>query len=58
MEGDLESNYAYYCLHKFHWPPSRFLSMDREEQAFIAAAIDIKNKDDEEKVKEIERQGK
>jgi hypothetical protein len=32
--------------------------MDREEQAFIVAAIDIKNKDDEEKIKEIERQGK
>lgn len=32
--------------------------MSSEEQAFIVAAIDVKNKDDEEKMKEIERQGK
>ncbi|WP_278941962.1 hypothetical protein [Anaerotruncus colihominis] len=30
---------AYYCLHKFHWPPSLFLEMTAREKAFVIAAI-------------------
>lgn len=42
MEGDLEANYAYYALHKFHWKPSEFLALDAYERAFVEAAIDIR----------------
>lgn len=41
-DGDPETNYAYYCLHKFHWLPSRFLELSQEEQAFVMAAIDLR----------------
>ncbi|MBE6070685.1 MAG: hypothetical protein E7208_01875 [Clostridium butyricum] len=57
-EGDSESNYAYYCLHKLKILPSQFISMSREEKAFIIAAIDIKVEDDKKKAKEAERKAK
>lgn len=34
--------YAYYCLHELRLLPSGFLSLPKEEQAFIIAAIDVK----------------
>ncbi len=40
------SNIAYYCLHKFNMRPSEFISLTRQERAFIIAAIDIKIKND------------
>lgn len=39
---DPEANYAYYCLHEFHWVPSRFVNMAENEKAFVIAAIDIR----------------
>ncbi len=44
-EGDGETMYSYYCLHRFHWPPSRFLGLDIREKAAVIAMIDerIKN---------------
>lgn len=33
---------AYYCLHVLHWKPSDFLSLTRQEKAFIAAAAVIR----------------
>ncbi|MGL4790491.1 MAG: hypothetical protein ACRCW1_03695 [Anaerotignaceae bacterium] len=38
----MESNYAYYCLHKLKMLPSQFLNLGKEERAFIIAAIEIK----------------
>ncbi|RKW36743.1 MAG: hypothetical protein D8H95_44825 [Lachnospiraceae bacterium] len=51
--GDPEANYAYYCLHKFHWEPSKFVEMTEEEKAFIVAAIDIKAKNDKKDADEL-----
>jgi hypothetical protein len=42
--GDREAVYAYYCFHKFGMPPSRFAEMGEREKAFIAAAIELKEK--------------
>lgn len=33
---------AYYALHKLNILPSKLMSMNREERAFIYAAIDIR----------------
>lgn len=52
---DAEAQYAYYCIHKFHWEPSKFAKLSPEEKAFVVASIDIKIDDDrkrEEKFKE------
>ena len=32
--------YAYYCLHKFHWEPSKFVNLPLKEKVFIMAFID------------------
>lgn len=49
---------AYYCLHKFHWPPSYYLSLPEKEKAFLIAAIQMKVKSDEEQRREAERNAK
>ena len=30
---------AYYCLHKFHWEPSKYLNLPRKERATVHAMI-------------------
>lgn len=49
----MESNVAYYALHKFHWPPSKVCELSRRELAFIYAAIEKKTEDDEEQRKKL-----
>ena len=54
LEGDGEANIAYYCLHELHILPSQFFALDRQERAFIIAAIDIrieKEKKEQSKIK-------
>ncbi|RKW57739.1 MAG: hypothetical protein D8H95_02355 [Lachnospiraceae bacterium] len=51
--GDPEANYAYYCLHKFHWKPTEFIEMSEEEMAFVIAAIDIKAQNDKKHADEL-----
>lgn len=46
-EGDGETWFAYYCLHKFHWEPSKFANMPMREKALVIAMI--KERVDEEK---------
>lgn len=58
MEGDGEFNYAYYCMHKFHWLPSVYANLSMEEKAFVIAAIDIKLENDKKQQKEIERKSR
>lgn len=43
----MEANASYYCLHRFHWLPSKFLSLPPEERAFILAAIQLRVKAEE-----------
>lgn len=54
-EGDFEANIAYYCLHKFNMLPSQFLALDRQERAFIVAAIEIKVEEDKKREKQIKK---
>lgn len=54
----MESNYAYYALHKFHILPSEFVSMEPQEKAFVMASIDVKIESDKKKAKEAERKSK
>ena len=54
-EGDGEANIAYYCLHELHLTPSQFFSLDRQERAFIIAAIDVRVEREKKKQKELER---
>lgn len=44
---------AYYCLHKFHWSPSKFISLPKEEKAFVAAAIGLKIKQEDDEMKKM-----
>ena len=47
IEGNDEwANLAYYCLHKLKILPSQLMAMDDNEKAFIAAAVQIKVKED------------
>ena len=47
-----------YCLHKFHWTPSFYLSLDPYEKAFVIAAIDIKAEKEKKHREEIESKTK
>ncbi|MBQ9737914.1 MAG: hypothetical protein IJV75_00155 [Alphaproteobacteria bacterium] len=50
-EGDTEANVAYYCLHKLRITPRQWEAMDRYEQAFIIAAIQVKIENDKQQEK-------
>ena len=50
--------YAYYCLHKFHWTPSFFMSLDRQERAFVIASINARTEKEEEESEKINRKGR
>lgn len=52
---DGEANYAYYCLHKFHWKPSEFVSLPQREKAFIIASINERIKNEKKQAKSIKR---
>ena len=45
--------YAYYCLHKFHWTPSFFMSLDKNERAFVIASINARVEQEEEESKKV-----
>ena len=45
-EGDGETWYAYYTLHKFHWSPSYFANLPQSEKALVIAMIDEKIKEE------------
>lgn len=32
--------YAYYCLHKFYWEPSKFTNLPLNEKALVIEMID------------------
>lgn len=53
MDGDVEANFAYYCLHRLHILPSKVLALPRRELAFLMAAIEVYAKAQREKEKEI-----
>ena len=50
--------YAHYCLHKFHKWPSEFLSLPRNERAFVIASIDTKVEDDKEAERKAKQQSR
>lgn len=50
-EDDGLTWYAYYCLHKFRWPPSQFDALPQKEKALVIAMID-------EKLKQEKRYGR
>ena len=41
-DGDPEASYAHFCLQKFGWEPSKFLSLPVKERAFVIASIDAR----------------
>ena len=53
--GDGEAAYAHYCLQKFHWLPSFFAELDRNEKAFVIASIDLRVEEEKRKAKEIQK---
>ena len=53
--GDGEAAYAHYCLQKFHWLPSFFSELDRNEKAFVIASIDLRVEEEKRKAKEIQK---
>ncbi|HAB60565.1 MAG TPA: hypothetical protein DCE48_07655 [Lachnospiraceae bacterium] len=57
-EGDSESNYAHYCLHKFHILPSEFINLDDNEKAFVIASIRVKIEDEKKEQEKAKRKSK
>lgn len=55
MEGDSESNYAYYALHKLKILPNEYNVMNRREKAFIMAAIDIKIENEKKQAAKVKK---
>lgn len=49
------ASYAYYCLHKFHWTPSKFMNLPRNERAFVVAAINKRAKEDKRQMDKAKR---
>nr|DAI96727.1 MAG TPA: hypothetical protein [Caudoviricetes sp.] len=41
---------CYYCLHQFHWEPSKYMNLDRYHKAVVDAAVKykIENRKNEE----------
>lgn len=58
MEGDSDSNYAHYCLHKLHMLPSTFCGLDSYEKAFVIASIDIKIENEKKEAKKAKQKRK
>lgn len=54
----MDANIAYYCLHKLHILPSQYIELDKQEKAFIIAAIQIKAENDKKKAREAKRMRK
>lgn len=50
---DAESRYAFYCIHKFHWAPSKFDKLPLREKAFVMASIDTRIEDEREQDKRV-----
>ncbi|MBD8037086.1 hypothetical protein H9635_10045 [Solibacillus sp. A46] len=57
-DGDYDANIAYYCLHKLHKWPSEYDSLPKWEKAFVIAAVQVKQKADEEAAKEAKKAGR
>lgn len=50
--------YAYFCVHKLHWAPTQFLTMNPNERACVIAFIDQRVEDEKrEKAKMRTRSG-
>lgn len=47
--------YAYYCLHKFHWSPSKFSNMDFKEKALVMAMIDERLEEEKKQKTKIKK---
>ena len=54
-EIQLKANICYYCLHEFHILPHVFLSLPRQERAFIIAAINERIENEKKKEKELKQ---
>ncbi len=50
--------FAYYALLKLHIRPSVFLNMEREEKAFVTAAIKVKMENDKKQEQEAKRKAR
>ncbi len=46
---------AYCCLFEFNMKPSEFEQLDRNEKAFIIAAVQVRNDNEKKRQKELER---
>ena len=55
-EEDREAGVAYWCLHKFHWPPGRYLALDPFERAFVRAAIGLYAEAEQRETEKARRQ--
>lgn len=45
--------YAYYCLHKFHWPPGQFANLPLKEKALVIEMIDERLKEEKKSQSKI-----
>ncbi|PAE20499.1 hypothetical protein CHH80_10830 [Bacillus sp. 7504-2] len=57
-DGDSEANVAHYCLHKLKKWPSEYLSLPKEEKAFVIASVQVKIDAEKKQQKEMERKSK
>ncbi|MCI9000903.1 MAG: hypothetical protein HFJ26_08525 [Clostridia bacterium] len=57
-EGDVESNYAHFCLQKLKKFPHEFLELPFKEKAFVIASIQIRIEDEKEEAKKIKSKAK
>jgi hypothetical protein len=51
----MEANIAYFCLHKLHKWPHEFLTLPREEKAFVVAAVLMKLKQDKKEFAKLKK---
>lgn len=56
-EGDEESHYAYYCLHKLKMLPHEFFDLDMRERAAVIAFIDIRVEEEKKEYAKASRKG-
>ncbi|MGL4572864.1 MAG: hypothetical protein ACRDCB_05925 [Clostridium sp.] len=47
--------YAYYCLHKFHWSPSKFANLSLSEKALIIEMIDERIREEKKEEQRLRR---
>ncbi|MFQ4176785.1 UNVERIFIED_CONTAM: hypothetical protein C3P01_19095 [Clostridioides difficile] len=56
--GDFDASITHYCIQKLKWKPGDYMGLEINERVLAVASILVKIEDEEEAMKEAERERK